>query len=57
MAAHIENKEVTVLDQIGLAQKEEQLFLLKYKKNNKIFSSLINEALATCYLVQTSCFC
>ena len=45
MAAHIENKEVTVLDQIGLAQKGGAVIshVKMADANNKIFSSLINE--------------
>lgn len=45
MAAHIENKEVTVLDQIGLAQKGGAVIshIKIANENNKIFSSLINE--------------
>ena len=46
MAAHIENKEVTVLDQIGLAQKGGAVIshIKMAEENDKIFSSLINEA-------------
>ena len=46
MAAHIENKEVTVLDQIGLAQKGGAVIshIKIAEEKNKIFSPLINEA-------------
>ena len=45
MAAHVENKEVTVLDQIGLAQKGGAVIShIKIAKNSeKIFSSQIND--------------
>ncbi len=45
MAAHIENKEVTVLDQIGLAQKGGAVLShIKIAKTNKpIYSSQINK--------------
>ena len=55
MAAHIENKEVTVLDQIGLAQKGGAVIshIKMAEENDKIFSSLINEASCNLLLAQT----